>query len=259
MRDSLRMTAAFAALLLLTQVADHAHAATILSSGDNTQNFSSTNHIVIGPAGGASVLVTQDVGHSPSFGPWRKFLINGATDPSASPPHSISSGVDVGMLETMTNLGGAAWNQWTEKVFTRTTIATTNDAPGFQFKNGSLLVEANYGAGFIVLTQGVHYTAVATPAPGIGFDPNGSEAFKINFQPGFEIDTGDKLRLSANIFEVFGDGDVWQQGLAAGIDAFPGVVPEPAAMSMIALAATMLLRRRCSSARSGASIRAIRA
>jgi hypothetical protein len=244
MRDSLRMTAAVAALLLLTHVAHRAHAATILSSSDNTQNFSSTNHVVLGPAGGASVVVTQDVGHSPSFGPWRKFLINGATDPSASPPHSISSGVDVGMLETLTNLGGVAWNQWTEKVLTRTTIATPNDSPGFQFKNGSLLVEANYGSGFVVLTQGVHYTAVATPASGIGFDPNGSEALTINFQTGFHIEPGDKLRLSANIFEVFGDGDVWQQGLAAGITAFPGVVPEPAAMGMIALATTMLLRRR---------------
>src|SRR5688500_5883571 len=99
MKDSRRIAAALITLLILAHAAQRARAATILASFDNSQNFSSTNHLVTGPAGGASALVTQDVGHSPAFGPWQMFLTNAATDPGATPPHSISSGVDVGISE----------------------------------------------------------------------------------------------------------------------------------------------------------------
>ena len=242
MKDSRRFAAALIGFLVLAHVAPRAQAATILSSFDNTQNFTSTNHLLTGPAGNASTLVTQDVGHSPAFGPWQMFLTNAATDSMAVPPHSISSGVDVGVTKTLTNLGVLAWTQWTEKVLSRTTIATTNDSPGFQFRNNTLLVEANYGSGFMVLTPGTHYNAVQTPAPGIGFDPNGSESIAITFLPGFAVETGDKLRISNRIFEVFGDTSVWVQGESAVIGQYPSV-PEPAT-TLLGLAATAILRRR---------------
>ena len=84
---------------------------------------------------------------------------------------------------------------------------------------------------------------VATPAPGPGFDPNGWESLVITFQPGFEIDSGDKLRIEKDIFEVFLDGNVWQPGEVAEIAQFPSI-PEPGALALIALIAPAILRRR---------------
>jgi hypothetical protein len=241
MRDSLH---AAVALLVSVFAVQNAIAATILSSGDATQNFTSTNHPVTGPVGGASAIITADVGQSSAFGPWQQFLLNNATGPAEVPPHSISSGVNVGVNETITNLGGVTWNHWTEKVLSRTTISTFNDSPGFQFRTASILVEADYGSGFTVLTNGVHYTRVDTPATGIAFEPTAVEAFTLNFQPGFEIQNGDKLRINKNIFEVFNDGDIWLQGQAAQLGVFPGPVPEPSAAVACAFALTAFAARR---------------
>jgi hypothetical protein len=218
----------------------------ISASGDNSQPFTTTNHSITGPSGGgggASVTITEDIILAPSAGPWHKNLINNTTGPT-SPPGMLPSGANVGISETLTNLGGIAWNQWTERVVTRTTISSPNDAPGYQFNNSTLFVEANYGAGFVPLTNGVQYTVVGTPAPGPGFEPNGWEAITITLQPGFQINPTNKLRISKDIFEVFGDGNIWLSGEAAEIAQFPGAIPEPASLALMSIAALSLLRRR---------------
>jgi hypothetical protein len=222
--------------------------AAIPASGDTSQpSGTPTNHSITGPSGGTgtgvkSVSIVEDVIHSPAAGPWHKNLINNTT--GGSPNGQLFSGVPVDITETLTNLGGVAWNQWTEQVVTRTTIANPNDAPGFQFENSSLMVEASYGGPFAPLINGVHYAVAGTPAPGPGFEPNGWESFTITLFPGFEIGPGDVLRINKDIFEVFGDGNVWVSGEAAEIAQFPGVVPEPAGLTLLAAAGALLRRRK---------------
>ena len=242
MRRSFRISASLLAIaLLLAAGATAARAAVIFASPDTSQPFSTTNHSIIGTApNGGNVTLTQDIAHDPTAGPWHKNLINNTTGPNMG---QIFSGSNVAVTETMTNLGLVPWNQWTETVVTRTTIGSPNDSPGFQFQQGSVFVSADYGAGFVPLTNGVHYTLTGTPAPGVGFDPNGWETVQITLLPGSQINPGNALQISQNLFEVFGDGNVWVSGEAAELAQFPAV-PEPTSMMMLALPLALLARRR---------------
>jgi hypothetical protein len=59
------------------------------------------------------------------------------------------------------------------------------------------------------------------------------------------IANGQRLRIEKQIFEVFGDGDVWRPGLenAAVLGQFP-TVPEPGVTTVFATGITGLLIRR---------------
>jgi hypothetical protein len=72
------------------------------------------------------------------------------------------------------------------------------------------------------------------------------EAISILFAPHRVIETGDVLLIEKDIFEVFGDANIWMPGEAAQIAEYPTGVPEPAALSTLAIATGALLggRRR---------------
>src|SRR5262249_48036129 len=139
--------------------------------------------------GSGGFQVTETVALDPAFGPWQKSLVN-------TGPGGVASGVDLPISELLTNVGTQAWSDWHEQVLSRTTINNPNDSPGFLFRQGSLTVAANYGSGFVPLTQGVQYTLVTTPYSGPP-DPTGNdsnwEAIDIFFQPGFQIAPGNTL------------------------------------------------------------------
>jgi hypothetical protein len=216
--------------------------AVILTSGDTSQPSTTTNYAITGSMGGPTfpnVSIVEDIGFSPGAGPWHKNLVNNTT----SGPGGLASGTNVAITETLSNLGGVPWTSWNEKVLTRTTIGSPNDAPGFQFRQGSVAVQADYGAGFVPLTQGVDYTVIGTPAPGPGNDPNGWESLVIQFFPGAQINPSNKLQIKKDIFESFGDGNTWVFGEAAEIGQFPGV-PEPASLTLCAIGAVGMIARR---------------
>jgi hypothetical protein len=117
--------------------------------------------------------------------------------------------------------------------------------PGFLFRENSLVLSANYGAGMVPLTQGVDYTIATTSGPpGSGNGPDW-ETITITFAPNRVIETGDVLNIRKDIFEVFGDGNIWQSGEAARIGEFPIGVPEPGTFVLVgAVAAGAMVRRR---------------
>jgi hypothetical protein len=241
MKSSVHFLAALSAILFFA-CAHPAQAATILASPDNTQPFSTTGHSITGAApNGGNVTILQDIALDPSAGPWHKNLVNN-TSPGGS-MGQIFSGSNVAVTETMANLGAVPWNQWTEKVLSRTTINTPNDSPGFLIRRTSPSLQADYGSGFVPLTQGTHYAVVGTPDSGPGADTDGWEAISFVLLPGSEINPGNKLRISEQVYEVFLDGNIWAQGEAAEIAQFPGV-PEPSCAALLTLPVLATLSRR---------------
>jgi len=192
----------------------------------------------MGGGGGGTFAVNENVALDIGSGPWLKSLVN-------SSGGGISSGANRGIVETLTNIGAAPWLDWHEAVASRTTINQPNDSPGFLFQENSLVLMADYGSGFITLTQGVDYTLVPTPFLS---GPSGNfgnwEAIDVFFAPNRVLETGDILRIQKNIFEVFGDADIWQQGEAAVISEYPSPEPGALALGAVALVAPLLSRKR---------------
>jgi hypothetical protein len=215
-------------------------AAVINASADTSQPSQSTSYDRTGGSIGGFAIV-EDVALNPAAGPWQTSLVNSAQS-------GVGSGDDLPIAETFTNVGTQSWLRWHEHVASRTTISTTDDTPGFLFRQGSLSVAADYGAGFVTLTQGVDYTLVAPPFPGPqGMMENGGnwESIDIFFQPLRQIASGNKLRINKDIFEVFNDGDPWRPAEAAVISQFPSAVPEPSGgLVCVAVALLAAARRR---------------
>jgi hypothetical protein len=240
MHPSFRALAALSAISFLScaQVAS----AAIGASGDASKPSQSTsyNRFGGGGGGGGNFQVVEGVALDPLAGPWQKSLVNNG-------PGGVASGVDVAITEILTNVGAVPWTDWHENVVSRTTIFAPNDSPGFLFRQGSLTLSADYGAGFVPLTQGTDYTLVTTPNSGPP-DPSGNdanwEAIDIFFNPSANIGPGNTLRIDKSIFEVFLDGNVWQNGEAAVIAEFPSAVPEPAAVAICAGALMAIAQRR---------------
>jgi hypothetical protein len=232
-----RLTASIAVVLLT--FLDPARAVTIGASSDITQPITSTNHSVTGPPSGASTSIVADIAHDLNSGPWHKNLINNGTN-------AIPSGNNVGIQEVLTNTGAATWTGWNERVVTRTTINTPNDSPGFLFRQSSLALQADYGAGFVPLTQGPDYTVTVVPYSGPP-DPSGNgqgwEEITIFLAPVRSIQTSNRLQINKQIFEVFLDGNLWNLGEAAEIAQYPIAVPEPASLGLAAFGAITLLAR----------------
>ncbi len=195
-------------------------AAAVSASSDTSQLSQQTNH----PFMMGGFPITEDVAFSPIAGPWVNHLINGGG--------SHNSGQDVPITETLTNTGTAAWVGWHEEVRSRTDIpGGPGDEVGFLFRQGSLSVQGDYGSGFVPLVQGADYTLVPTLYSGVPEPGNNShfEAITIFFAPGRIIESGDRLRINKQIFEVFGDADPWRPEEEALIAQFP-IVPEPSGL-----------------------------
>jgi len=208
-------------------------AAVINASDDTSQPSQSTSYDRTGGSIGGFAVV-EDVALNSAAGPWQTSLVNSAQS-------GVASGDDLPIVETFTNLGTQSWLRWHEHVASRTTISSPND-PGFLFRQGSLAVSADYGAGFVTLTQGVDYTLVAPPFPGPqGMMENGGnwESIDIIFQPLRQIASGNRLRINKDIFEVFNDSDPWRPAEAAVVSQFPSAVPEPAG-GLICVAVALL-------------------
>jgi hypothetical protein len=71
---------------------------------------------------------------------------------------------------------------------------------------------------------------------GIGVTPDGDwVALSIFFRPNAVIHPGDTLGIRKDIFEVFGDGDIWDPGEFALVAENPSV-PEPSTIALAGLA-----------------------
>ncbi len=162
--------------------------------------------------------VVETVTYDGASGPWQKALTN-------SDQHSIASGQQVLIDEQLTNAGPAAWTDWHEEI-----LPTPNGSPfpDFLFTAGSLQVDRNGAA----LVEGADYTLVATTVDGgIGVTLGGDwVALSIFFNPGANIQSGDTLRIRKNIFEVFGDSDLWDVGESAW---WPNTRPFPSQRRLV--------------------------
>jgi hypothetical protein len=209
-----------------------AHAQVVLASGD--PNAPPTIDVMSFSSGTFSI--TSAVAYEEGAGQWHKELI--------APPGGGNSGDRFDIVETILNAGSQAWTDWHERVVSTTDINTTGDPndPGFLFDNDSLHVYRNN----VLLNLGTDYQIVPQP---FNFGPQGNpghwSAFDILFQPGSTIQPSDTLRIEKQIFEVFGDGDIWMPGEVAIIAQYP-TIPEPTALLLAATAllSTPLGRRR---------------
>jgi hypothetical protein len=231
--------------------------AVIGASGDLTQpSAPPSSYPVTGGGGGgggggpANVSIVEDVALDFAAGPWLKDLVNVTAG-------GFLSGQNRRISELLTNAGALTWTGWHERIVSRTTVGggPADNSPGFLFRENSLTLSANYGAGVVPLTQGVDYTIVTTSGPpGSGNGPDW-ETITIAFAPNRVIEPGDILHIEKDIFEVFGDANIWMPGEAAQIGEYPIGVPEPGGVMMVAIAGSAVVRRRRRAARADANLR----
>jgi hypothetical protein len=187
----------------------------VIFAGDNPSG-PTTVTMYNGDISGFSVVET--VAYDGTSGAWQKKLINSG--------NQILSGTQVPIHEHITNSGPISWTDWHEEV-----LITPGDFPfpDFLFTAGSLQVDRNGAA----LIPGLDYTLVPTTNnTGIGVTPTGDwVALSIFFRPSAVIQPGDTLGISKDIFEVFGDGDVWDSGEFALL-AEHQTVPEPSTITL---------------------------
>jgi hypothetical protein len=235
MRSSFR--GSVAAFLVVCTLCVRGAQALVGASGNTSQLGVTTNHNISGGGGSGTFSITESVVLDENAGPWTKNLIN-------SSGGGISSGADRTIIETLTNVGATPWLDWHESVVSRTTINNPNDSVGFLFRDNSLSLMADYGGGFIPLTEAVDYTLVVTENTGPGGPGNVGnwETIDIFFAPHAVIQTGDILEIRKDIFEVLGDADPWRPDEAAVISQFPS--PEPGSLLTCAVAVAALLKRR---------------
>ena len=189
----------------------------VIIAGDNP---SGPTTLTTYPGDISGFSVAESVSYDGASGAWHKELINGG--------NQILSGQQVPLDEQITNAGPRAWTEWHEEV-----LANPPDPqfPDFLFTAGSLGVSRNG----VPLIAGVDYTLVPTTAnPALGVTPGGDwVALSIFFGPGALIQPGDTLGITKNIFEVFGDGNVWDSGEGALLAEHPAV-PEPSSLALAA-------------------------
>jgi hypothetical protein len=216
----------------------------ILSLGVNTTdgaplgasgnfNLPTTDTEYLGDQGGGFDIVAS-LHLDPFAGPWVKSLTN------LGP--SLSSGTEVFITETLTNDGPITWTDWHEEIIS-VGGGSGGQLPGFLFRNGSVNLQADYGAGFVSLFEGPDYTlqTMVYDGPPISGNNNNWEAVWIFFEPHAVIETGDTLRIEKRIFEIYGDGNIWQTGESAQIAQYP--TPEPTTLGIVVIGGLALLRR----------------
>jgi hypothetical protein len=187
----------------------------VVVAGDNPSG-PTTVTTYTGGINGFSVV--ESVSYDGASGAWQKELINSG--------NQIFSGQQVPIVEHITNFGPSSWTDWHEEI-----LATPGDPqfPDFLFTAGSLQVDRNG----VALINGLDYTLVpTTDHTGIGVTPSGDwVAISIFFSPSAAIQPGDILGIRKDIFEVFGDGNVWDSGEFALLAQFP-TVPEPSSITL---------------------------
>jgi hypothetical protein len=171
---------------------------------------------------GSGYSVVETVSYDGTAGAWHKELINSRGNP-------IASGNQVSINEQLTNAGPSSWTDWHEAI-----LPNPSDPPfpDFLFTAGSLQVTRNA----VPLTAGGDYTlSTVVDNSGIGVTPGGDwVALSIFFSPSAVIQPGDTLGITKNIFEVFGDSDLWDVGEFALLGQYP-TVPEPSTFVMLGL------------------------
>jgi len=168
-------------------------------------------------------VIVEDVAYDSGAGTWLKELVN----TGSAPGNMLFSGVPALIDETFANVGSFAWTDWHERVVSITNVGGDMNHPGFLFLDGSLSVYRNGG----LLAEGSDYLLTTE----LVFDqvsPDGDwEALSIFFSPGATIQPGDTLRITKDIFEVFGNGKIWELDEAAVLAQYP-TVPEPASVGL---------------------------
>jgi hypothetical protein len=207
------MSAAFAT----TRVA----LAVILAS-DNPSGPSTTTHYVGTESGGFSIV--ENIAYDPSAGQWLKELENGG---GSLMNGAISSGTHVAVDERLTNAGAATWTDWHEAVLS---FNSSPPGPDFLIDSETMNVYRNGG----LLTPGSDYSIVAVPVTNESSTADWS-AVSIFFNPSSSIQPGDTLRITQQIYEVFGDSNLWDLGESAVLGQFPSAVPEPCSFLLAAL------------------------
>ena len=188
----------------------------------NDPGATATDSLVDGDqANGFELNATVDF--DPQAGFWFKSFRNTGGSP-------IASGVDVQIVENITNEGNESWTDWHEEIF----------GGGFLFRQNMVDVYLNG----TLLVEGTDYSLVATPTLLGGLNAGNWEAIDLFFNAPNLVDPSDVLRIEKKVFEVFLDGNVWQPNEIAHIRQYP-TVPEPSAMllALIALAGVAGLRR----------------
>ena len=94
------------------------------------------------------------------------------------------------------------------------------------------------------LVQGVDYTLTPIPntGPPVGGDNAHWQGFNVTFTPARRIATNNKLRIQKDIFEMFGDANIWTQGESAQLAEFP--IPEPSVATLMCVTSMGWLMRR---------------
>jgi len=223
----------FTIALALACVCTTAAAAGISASGGGDGNTTTQYD-----GNSSGFAIDEGVAYDPSAGPWIKQLTNTG--------NGIASGNRVNITETLTNIGPYGWTDWHEEIITTTTGGGGGGGGGggepqlgFVFDKDFLSLMADYGSGFEALVENVDYSVMSMPyeGPGAGGDNMGLQAIWILFEPHAVIQTDDVLKIEKQIFEVYLDGNIWQQDEFVEIVEYP-TIPEP---SVFVLAAIGLL------------------
>lgn len=213
---------------LLTAASSSAQA--VVVAGDNSGGpITITNH----PGDRNSGFNIQEtVIYDPGGGAWHKELQNVGTGPGLMLP----SGQGVDIDETFVNGGVHTWTDWHEMILSTTDLGGGPNYPGFLFTNGSLNVFRNGG----LLAEGTDYMLM-TDTYMNQVSPGGDwSVIWITFSPGASIQVGDTLRITKQIFEVYGDGNIWATGEVALVAQYP-TVPEPPSLMLAVVGLASLI------------------
>jgi hypothetical protein len=194
----------------------------VIVASDNPSGPSTTTHYVGTEAGGFSIV--ENIAYDPSAGQWLKELENGGGSLSNG---AITSGTHVAVDERLTNAGTATWTDWHEAVLS---FNSNPSGPDFLIDSETMNVSRNGG----LLTPGSDYSIVPVTLVNEG-TPADWSAVSIFFNPSSSIQPGDTLRITQQIYEVFGDGNLWDLGESAVLGQYPTAVPEPSSFLLAAL------------------------
>ncbi len=218
----MRKLTCFLALCAVLGATRSAFAAAIAAS-DNPSGPSTTTHYTGNQSSGFSIV--ENIAYDPSAGQWQKELENVGGGGGGG---NILSGVHVAVDETLTNTGEDTWTDWHEAILS---MNVSPPGPDFLIDSGTMNVYRNGG----LLTPGSDYSIVPVSLANEDSTPDWI-AVSIFFNPSSSIQPGDTLGITEQIYEVFGDSDIWNVGESAVLGQYPTVpTPEPASLSLAIL------------------------
>jgi hypothetical protein len=208
--------------LALSAVLAATRSALAIGASDNPSGPSTTTHYTGTEAGGFSIV--ENIAYDPSGGQWLKELENVG---GSAANGAILSGVHVAIDEMLTNARQVTWTDWHEAVLSMNTSFPAG--PDFLIDSGTMSVYRNGG----LLTLGSDYSIVPVSLINEG-SPADWIAVSILFNPSSSIQPSDTLRITQQIYEVFGDSNLWDLHESAVLGQYP-TVPEPASLSLAIL------------------------